>query len=175
MEFTPSSNTVFFFICVCFLTCLHKEKSGFNVFSSTSYGGGTVLFSDSSTMFLEAGSDNPETWMGRHYHNALRAMDCKPEGEPSICPSVHPSVHPHFYHVWLTYIFPHISPCHLQGHCDGACCPAVNRTNALLWLMPLKTKVWRPMSSVFMETLRQTAWRGSRWHTFPPAASSKTL
>uniref|UniRef100_A0A3P8WXM1 Serotransferrin n=1 Tax=Cynoglossus semilaevis TaxID=244447 RepID=A0A3P8WXM1_CYNSE len=60
------------------------EKSGFNVFSSTSYGGGTVLFSDSSTMFLEAGSDNPETWMGRHYHNALRAMDCKPEGEPSI-------------------------------------------------------------------------------------------
>ncbi|XP_068563831.1 melanotransferrin [Cebidichthys violaceus] len=55
------------------------EKSGFNMFSSAAYGSGTVLFSESSSMFQGAESDNPKKWMGRFYYNALRAMDCKRE------------------------------------------------------------------------------------------------
>ncbi|XP_042339685.1 melanotransferrin isoform X2 [Plectropomus leopardus] len=55
------------------------EKSNFNMFSSASYGGGTVLFSESSVMFLGAESDDPKIWMGRLYYDVLRAMDCKPE------------------------------------------------------------------------------------------------
>lgn len=54
------------------------------MFSSTAYGGGTVLFSESSTLFLGAESDDPAKWMGRFYNNALRAMDCKPEGETKM-------------------------------------------------------------------------------------------
>lgn len=50
------------------------------MFSSAQYGGGTVLFSESSIMFQGVESDDPKKWMGRHYYNALRAMDCKPEG-----------------------------------------------------------------------------------------------
>ncbi|XP_045906093.1 melanotransferrin [Micropterus dolomieu] len=61
------------------------EKSGFNIFSSAAYGGGTVLFSESSTMFQGVGSDDPQQWMGRLYHNALTAMDCKPEGVLRWC------------------------------------------------------------------------------------------
>ncbi|KAL6108319.1 meltf [Pungitius sinensis] len=55
------------------------EKSSFPMFSSSAYGGGTVLFSELSTMFLGSESDDPTKWMGRHYTNALRAMDCKRE------------------------------------------------------------------------------------------------
>uniref|UniRef100_A0A8C2W831 Serotransferrin n=1 Tax=Cyclopterus lumpus TaxID=8103 RepID=A0A8C2W831_CYCLU len=55
------------------------EKSGFNMFSSTAYGEGTLLFSESTTNFHGAESDDPTKWMGHVYNNALRAMDCKRE------------------------------------------------------------------------------------------------
>nr|XP_040041004.1 melanotransferrin [Gasterosteus aculeatus aculeatus] len=55
------------------------EKSSFNMFSSTAYGGGTVLFSELSSMFLASESDDPTKWLGRLYNNAMRAMDCKRE------------------------------------------------------------------------------------------------
>ncbi|CAK6971351.1 melanotransferrin [Scomber scombrus] len=58
------------------------DKSGFNMFSSTAYGGGTVLFSESSSMFQQAGSEDPKKWMGPHYYNALSAMGCTMTGDP---------------------------------------------------------------------------------------------
>lgn len=50
------------------------------MFSSEAYGGGTVLFSASSTMFLGTDSEEPQKWMGDLYYNTMRAMDCKTEG-----------------------------------------------------------------------------------------------
>lgn len=68
------------------------------MFSSTAYGGENVLFSDSSVQFLPVESEEPKTWMGPHYYNAMAAMDCKAEGKMSVylsiclsvsvCPSV---------------------------------------------------------------------------------------
>lgn len=55
------------------------------MFSSTAYGGGTVLFSESSSMFQQAGSEDPKKWMGTHYYNALSAMDCTKIGKTLIC------------------------------------------------------------------------------------------
>ncbi|CAJ1061125.1 melanotransferrin [Xyrichtys novacula] len=55
------------------------EKSNFNMFSSADYGGGNLLFSESSTMFQSVESDNPVSWMGRFYNSAMKAMDCKTE------------------------------------------------------------------------------------------------
>lgn len=40
-----------------------------------------MLFSELSTMFQSVESDDPKRWMGRFYHNALSAMDCKSEGK----------------------------------------------------------------------------------------------
>ncbi|KAM9848502.1 melanotransferrin [Aulostomus maculatus] len=56
------------------------EKSSFEMFSSASYGGGTVLFSEMSTMFQRVDSNDPKEWMGHLYHSAVSAMDCKPPG-----------------------------------------------------------------------------------------------
>ncbi|KAM4629059.1 melanotransferrin isoform 2-T2 [Polymixia lowei] len=58
-------------------------KSGFAMFSSASYGGGTVLFSEMSTQFLQADLEDPKEWMGKGYYNALRAMDCNPQELPT--------------------------------------------------------------------------------------------
>ena len=62
------------------LTSCLQRNSGFKVFSSDSYGGGAVLFSNSSTAFLKAEYENPREWMGKAYYHALQAMDCKREG-----------------------------------------------------------------------------------------------
>uniref|UniRef100_A0AAY4C0W3 Serotransferrin n=1 Tax=Denticeps clupeoides TaxID=299321 RepID=A0AAY4C0W3_9TELE len=51
-------------------------KSEFEVFSSASFGGANLLFSDSSATFIEVASPNYVDWMGHAYYDALRAMDC---------------------------------------------------------------------------------------------------
>ncbi|XP_056233641.1 melanotransferrin [Seriola aureovittata] len=61
------------------------EKSGFQMFSSAAYGGGTVLFSESSVMFQGVESDDHKKWMGSNYYNVLSAMDCKPESALRWC------------------------------------------------------------------------------------------
>ncbi|KAL1022859.1 hypothetical protein UPYG_G00033410 [Umbra pygmaea] len=58
------------------------RKSGFQVFSSTGFTGTNLLFSDSSTRFLAAESEDPKVWMGPVYHSALVAMDCNPKEMP---------------------------------------------------------------------------------------------
>ncbi|XP_030646988.1 melanotransferrin [Chanos chanos] len=58
------------------------EKSGFSFFSSAAYGGTNLMFSDSSTKFITAGSENYIEWMGQRYYDTLRAMDCSPSDIP---------------------------------------------------------------------------------------------
>ncbi|XP_017276058.1 melanotransferrin [Kryptolebias marmoratus] len=60
------------------------EKSGFNMFSSAEYGGGSLLFSDLTTKFEKSESDDPKMWMSSNYYNVMRAMDCKPADIPSV-------------------------------------------------------------------------------------------
>jgi len=52
------------------------EKSGFPMFVPGEYGTGSLLFSEYSTMFQEAGSEDPKKWMGSRYYNAMNAMEC---------------------------------------------------------------------------------------------------
>lgn len=59
------------------------------MFSSSDYGGGAVLFSDLTTTFEHVTSEEPATWMGDDYYDAMKATDCKPAGDacqPKICP-----------------------------------------------------------------------------------------
>ncbi|KAM3619838.1 uncharacterized protein V6R79_014366 [Siganus canaliculatus] len=61
------------------------DKSSFDMFSSASYGGGTVLFSQSSTKFLEVTSNAPQEWLGLGYRNAMTVMNCKAEDKLRWC------------------------------------------------------------------------------------------
>uniref|UniRef100_A0A8B9K949 Serotransferrin n=1 Tax=Astyanax mexicanus TaxID=7994 RepID=A0A8B9K949_ASTMX len=58
------------------------QKSGFNLFSSVVFHGENLLFSDSSTKFIPAGSEDYIQWMGQRYYNILKAMDCSPADVP---------------------------------------------------------------------------------------------
>ncbi|XP_041648125.1 melanotransferrin isoform X2 [Cheilinus undulatus] len=55
------------------------EKSNFKMFVSQEFGGENLLFSDSSVLFQNVESEDPEKWMGRYYYSAMKAMDCKSE------------------------------------------------------------------------------------------------
>ncbi|KAI7807691.1 melanotransferrin [Triplophysa rosa] len=59
------------------------QKSEFSIFSSTSFGGTDLLFSDASTTFIEAGNENYIEWIGRRYYDILRAVDCSKSDVPS--------------------------------------------------------------------------------------------
>uniref|UniRef100_A0A672ITV8 Serotransferrin n=1 Tax=Salarias fasciatus TaxID=181472 RepID=A0A672ITV8_SALFA len=60
-----------------------QQKSNFKMFSSSEYGGGTVLFSNLTTKLEKVGSEEPRNWMNDHYYAAMKAMDCNPTDVPS--------------------------------------------------------------------------------------------
>ncbi|TVK90638.1 Leucine-rich repeat-containing protein 40 [Bagarius yarrelli] len=60
------------------------QTSGFSIFASAAFNGENLLFSDSSTKFIPAGSDEYIHWMGEKYYNILKAMDCSSNDVPEI-------------------------------------------------------------------------------------------
>ncbi|CAN9500904.1 unnamed protein product [Ophioblennius macclurei] len=60
-----------------------QTKSGFAMFSSTSYGGGTVLFSDQTTELKTLSSDDPKEWMNDGYYASMETMTCNTADVPS--------------------------------------------------------------------------------------------
>ncbi|XP_028299481.1 melanotransferrin [Gouania willdenowi] len=56
-----------------------QQKSNFKMFSSVEYGGGTVIFSNSTTTLDAVESEDPKKWMNDYYNDAMTAMDCKAE------------------------------------------------------------------------------------------------
>ncbi|XP_014856107.1 PREDICTED: melanotransferrin [Poecilia mexicana] len=59
------------------------KPSDFSMFSSASYGGGNLLFSDLTTKFEVVEADDPVRWMSTNYYNVRKAMDCTPQDIPS--------------------------------------------------------------------------------------------
>lgn len=104
-----------------------QRKTQFNFFSSKEYGGGTVLFSESSTMFQEVESNEPMKWMGQNYYNTMKAMDCKKEGKSIFS----------FFCMPSTFSFspPTHLPASTQMSSGGAWCPAASSRNVLTWAL----------------------------------------
>ncbi|XP_007540697.1 melanotransferrin [Poecilia formosa] len=59
------------------------QPSDFSMFSSASYGGGNLLFSDLTTKFEVVEANDPVRWMSTNYYNVRKAMDCTPQDIPS--------------------------------------------------------------------------------------------
>ncbi|XP_066519091.1 melanotransferrin [Hoplias malabaricus] len=58
------------------------QRSGFPLFSSASFNGENLLFSDNSIKFIKSSHEDYIEWMGRNYYNILKAMDCSKTDVP---------------------------------------------------------------------------------------------
>ncbi|KPP71226.1 melanotransferrin-like, partial [Scleropages formosus] len=65
---------------------LDEGRRHFNMFLSEPFGGKDLMFSDTSTHFILAESEDYKLWMGPRYFNNLRAMDCSSKGKCSDIP-----------------------------------------------------------------------------------------
>ncbi|XP_029105335.1 melanotransferrin isoform X1 [Scleropages formosus] len=61
---------------------LDEGRRHFNMFLSEPFGGKDLMFSDTSTHFILAESEDYKLWMGPRYFNNLRAMDCSSKDIP---------------------------------------------------------------------------------------------